>query len=310
VSAARAVGARYPEVRTPARDRILEDPADALAASAGTLVANLQLRAAMIEQEMAGIAKDQDIVAASLAHLVDDTLDNLRKAERFSKLPASLGPWAGKQMLRISFDTPATEADLRAYIDRVIERRVADGVKPQGMPLLKDAVHEAVGPRGFTVKVLKPTQDVIGGGEDITRLGKWSGGEKLTVCVALYCTLAALRARNTGRGHASGGVLVLDNPIGRASHGTLVTLQRDVAAAHGVQLIYTTGVKDPEAVSRFPNVIRLANRPGRTRNRRYIVADVPPATVGDDPGPGDDEDVHEVTGTRVAHAEPMPSAPG
>ena len=28
----------------------------------------------------------------------------------------------------------------------------------------------------------------------VSRLAKWSGGEKLTVCVALYCTLAALRA--------------------------------------------------------------------------------------------------------------------
>ena len=29
--------------------------------------------------------------------------------------------------------------------------------------------------------------------EDISRLAKWSGGEKLTVCVALYCTIVALR---------------------------------------------------------------------------------------------------------------------
>jgi hypothetical protein len=309
VAAARAVGARYPTVRTPARERILEDPEPAMAASATDLITNLQLRADMIEEELAGIAKDQDIVAASLAHLVDDTLDNLRKAERYSRLPASLGPWAGKQMLRISFDTPTSEADLRAYVDRVIERRVADGVKPQGMPLLKDAVHEAVGPRGFTVKVLKPTQEVTSTSEDITRLGKWSGGEKLTVCVALYCTLAALRARNTGRGNASGGVLVLDNPIGRASHGTLVRLQRDVAAAHGVQLIYTTGVKDPEAVSRFPNVIRLANRPGRTRNRRFIVTDEPVLAVQADDPADEEHELREVTGTRVAHDEPASTTP-
>jgi hypothetical protein len=63
-------------------------------------------------------------------------------------------------------------------------------------------------------------------------------------------------------------------------------------------------------VSRFPNVIRLANRPGHTRNRRDIVADVPPAMAGGDPGPADDEDVHEVTGTRAAHAEPVPTPQG
>ena len=54
-------------------------------------------------------------------------------------------------------------------------------------------------------------------------------------------------------------------------------LRRDVAASHGVQLTYTTGVKDPAAVIQFPNVIRLDNREGRTRNRRYIVAESPGA---------------------------------
>jgi hypothetical protein len=294
VAGLRAVGGRFPAVRTPARDRVLNDRPDVLAAAADRLSRDLDLRERMIADELESIGKDQAIITASLAHLVRTTLENLRLAERYSRLPATLGPWAGKQMLRIGFEPPVTDDDLAAHIDQVIERCIADGIRPQGLPLLKAAVHEAVGPQGFRVKVLKPAQDVAAVSEDITRLGKWSGGEKLTVCVAIYCTLAALRARNTGRGNASGGVLMLDNPIGRASHASLVRLQRDVARAHGVQLIYTTGVKDPDAVSRFPNVIRLDNRPGRTRNRRYIVAT----------GPAVDPEVSTVIGTRVAHDEP------
>lgn len=248
----------------------------------------------MIDGELADIAKDQAIVTDSLARLVSNTLDTLRKAERYSRVATKTGGWAGKQMLRISFEPPASDADLRTYVNRVVERRIADGVKPEGLPLLKDAVHEAAGTRGFTVKVLKPALDLVPTTEDITRLGKWSGGEKLTVCVALYCTIAALRAVNAGRRDRSGGVLLLDNPIGRASHGSLVGLQRAVAAAHKVQLVYTTGVKDPDAVSRFPNVIRLDNRPGRTRNRRYIVPD---DTLTDE------ANQRLITGVRVAHDE-------
>jgi hypothetical protein len=60
--------------------------------------------------------------------------------------------------------------------------------------------------------------------EDITRLGKWAGGEKLSVCVVLYCTIAALRAANPGRRDCSGGILLLDDPIGQASHGSLADL--------------------------------------------------------------------------------------
>ena len=248
----RTIGGRYPGVATPAKDRVLHDVEEVLAQHADTLANQLRLRANMIDGELADIAKDQAIVTDSLARLVSNTLDTLRKAERYSRVTTKTGGWSGKQMLRISFEPPASDADLRTYVNRVVERRIADGVKPEGLPLLKDAVHEAVGTRGFTVKVLKPTLDLVATTEDITRLGKWSGGEKLTVCVALYCTIAALRAVNAGRRDRSGGVLMLDNPIGRASHGSLIGLQRAVAAAHKIQLVYTTGVKDPDAVSRSP----------------------------------------------------------
>jgi hypothetical protein len=291
----RTTGGRYPGVTTPAKDRVLHDTEEVLAQHAGSLAKQLRLRADVIDGELADIAKDQAIVTDSLARLVSNTLDTLRKAERYSRVATKTGGWAGKQMLRITFDPPASDADLRTYVNRVVERRIVDGVKPEGLPLLKDAVHEAAGTRGFTVKVLKPALDVVPTTEDITRLGKWSGGEKLTVCVALYCTIAALRAVNAGRRDRSGGVLLLDNPIGRASHGSLVGLQRAVAGAHKVQLVYTTGVKDPDAVSRFPNVIRLDNRPGRTRNRRYIVPD---DTFTEE------ADQRLITGVRVAHDEP------
>ncbi|MFB6889229.1 hypothetical protein ACFCX4_07940 [Kitasatospora sp. NPDC056327] len=295
VAALRSLGAKYPNVATPAKDRVLHDAEETLAKNAQQLATQLALRADMIDGELAGIAKDQAIVTDSLARLAANTLDTLRKAERYSRVNTKTGGWAGKQMLRIAFDAPASDADLRTYVNRVIERRVTQGVKPEGLPLLKEAVHEAVGPRGFTVKALKPARDTVATTEDITRLGKWSGGEKLTVCVALYCTIAALRAANAGRKDRSGGVLLLDNPIGRASHGDLVRLQRAVAAAHKVQLIYTTGVKDPNAISLFPNVIRLDNRPGRTHNRRYIVPDTSAATSEATTG--------YITGARVAHDE-------
>ncbi|NLI84819.1 MAG: hypothetical protein GX440_05365 [Propionibacterium sp.] len=294
VGRARTTGSQYPTVTVTAKDRLLHDHEDILARSAAALAENLRLRATTISDELAGIVRDQDIVATSLVNLVKTTFDTLHKAERYSLLPSSLGAWAGQKMLRITFTVPPSDADMRTYVNRVIDRRINEGVKPEGMPLLKDAVHEVVGPRGFIVKVLKPSEDTTGTREDITRLSKWSGGEKLTVCVALYCTIAALRAANSGRKDRAGGVLVLDNPIGRASHGSLVKLQRAVAAHHKVQLIYTTGVKDPDAVSRFPNVVRLDNRTGRgSRSRHYIVQ----AQADTDPNTG------HVDGIRVAHTD-------
>ena len=281
----RRTATRFTGVAGPVKDRAAHDPVEVLAPQAKDLARRLRLRARTLTDEIEAIAADQTIIAETLAHLVKGAFDMLAKAERASRMPTSYGSWAGKKVLRIAFDRPS-DTDLVAYAERVIDQQLAKGVRPEGMPLLKNALHESAGPRGFTVKVLKPTTDQVSTTEDISRLAKWSGGEKLTVCVALYCTLAALRAGGP-RGR-SGGVLLLDNPIGRASSAPLVRLQRDVAAAHGVQLVYTTGVKDPAAVIQFPNVIRLENREGRTRNRRYIVRE---------------EKEGGVTGVRVAHTD-------
>ncbi|GLZ14495.1 hypothetical protein Acsp04_47300 [Actinomadura sp. NBRC 104425] len=299
VDAVRRTASGFALINGPIKDRVANDPAAVLAPHAADLAGRLRLRAQTLTGELEAIAKDQVILGEALAHLVRESLDTLGRAERASRMPTSHGSWAGRKVLRIAFDRPS-DSDLIAYAERVIDQAIAKGLSLEGMPLLKAAVHESVGPRGFTVKVLKPAEDQGAITEDISRLAKWSGGEKLTVCVALYCTLAALRAMGAGRKGRSGGVLLLDNPIGRASSAPLVRLQRDVAAAHGVQLVYTTGVKDPAAVIQFPNVIRLDNREGRSRDRRYIVPDAPPSGSA---GPPDAEPGGEVDGVRVAHTD-------
>jgi hypothetical protein len=283
----------FPKISGPVKDRVMHDPADVLGRNATDLAVQLRLRASTLDAELAAIAKDQGILADSLAGVVRDSMETLKKAERSSQMGTAPGAWADRKVLRIGFERP-DDPVLHAYAERVIERVIQKGLKPEGMPLLKEAVREAAGPGGFTVKVLKPTEDTTPVTEDISRLAKWSGGEKLTVCVALYCTIVALRGARTGRGNRPGGVLLLDNPIGRASSAHLVRLQRDVAAAHGVQLIYTTGVKDPAAVIQFPNVIRLDNRQGGAHGRRYIVAD---------PGSADGTGGGLITGVRVAHTD-------
>jgi hypothetical protein len=293
----RRTSGNFPKISGPVKDRVMHDPPDVLGRNATGLAAQLRLRASTLEGELAAIAKDQGILADSLAGVVRDSMETLAKAERSSRMGDAPGAWAGRNVLRIGFERP-DDAVLYAYAERVIDRVIQKGLKPEGMPLLKEAVREAAGPKGFTVKVLKPTEDTTPVTEDISRLAKWSGGEKLTVCVALYCTIAALRAARTGRGTRPGGALLLDNPIGRASSAHLVRLQRDVAASHGVQLIYTTGVKDPAAVIQFPNVIRLDNRQGGTQGRRYIVAD------------SDGTDGGLITGVRVAHSDRRWDDPG
>jgi hypothetical protein len=125
------------------------------------------------------------------------------------------------------------------------------------------------------VEILKP--DAVLRDERI-RVGEigdvFSGGQLLTTAIILYCTMAWLRAGERGqtqRQHA--GVLFLDNPIGRASAGYLLALQLTVARKLGVQLIYTTGLFDTNALSVFPLIVRLRNDLDLRAGMKYLQVD-------------------------------------
>ena len=307
VQAVRAAAAGFTGIEDPLKQRFTTDSPDQVAALARERARQLRERRQVLLGLLADIGRDQDLVVTQIAGLVGDVFTILAGAQRHSRLPGSLGRWAGQQFLTIRFTRPGSGEDLRARISAVVDRIVAEGSKPEGLSLLKRCVHEAAAPRGFSVTVLKPNSSLTVEPLGITLLGKYSGGEKLTVCVALYCTLARLRAVNRGHGHV-GGTLVLDNPLGTASHVELLRLQRDVAAAHGVQLVFTTGVEDFGAVGQFPNIVRLRNTPGTLRHRRYVTVESRSGTGVDATSlNGATGSTSEVTAVRVARTAGGPS---
>ncbi|UWS69816.1 hypothetical protein [Streptomyces noursei] len=69
---------------------------------------------------------------------------------------------------------------------------------------------------------------------------------------------------------AAGGMLVLDNPIGKANADYLLSLQMNMAAALGVQLIYTTGNMEDRVLATFPLCIRLRNDTDQRTGTRHL----------------------------------------
>lgn len=137
------------------------------------------------------------------------------------------------------------------------------------MELVQAAVRRLARP--VQVRVLHPDPALDRRTVSIPEMARSSGGEQLTGAILLYCTLARVRGRSRGLSRRASSVLILDNPIGRASRVRFLELQRDVARAMGVQLIYTTGVNDHEALRALPNVIRLRNeRVDRNSGRRLV----------------------------------------
>ncbi|MDQ2838305.1 MAG: hypothetical protein M3Y42_10060 [Actinomycetota bacterium] len=261
-----AVEPRFDKINSPVQRQMRAVAQDDLPTYAANWETALRPRLRTLTDDLDQIDRHRSQIVSRLRGMVDGALATLRSAERLSVLPESLGEWGGQKFLRIQFD-PADPATLDARLGQVVddaaktgERTDKAGGKRDGLSLLLKGVRAAL-PRGVKVDMLKP--DVSMRVERI-RIADvqnvFSGGQLLTAAIILYCTMAALRANDRGRtqrGHA--GVLFLDNPIGRASAGYLLDLQLGVARSLGVQLIYTTGLFDLNALSVFPLIIRLRN---------------------------------------------------
>ncbi|WP_395293233.1 hypothetical protein ACF9IK_06265 [Kitasatospora hibisci] len=302
-----ANAARYEAVRTPARQQIRELPASALPDHAAAWAAAFAPRLRVLTDELAQLERNRGSIVDRLRGLVESSLATLRAAQRLSRLPEGLGEWSGQEFLRIRFEDP-DHATLVERLGEVIDEATRAAVKKNsdlrrdGMSLLLRGVAAAIGPRGVSVEILKPDAVLRAERVGVGQMSDvFSGGQLLTAAIALYCTMAALRANDRGQSqlrHA--GTLFLDNPIGRANATYLLELQRAVADALGVQLIYTTGLFDTTALAEFPLVIRLRNDADLRAGLKYISVEEhlrPGLPAAPDP---DGPTIHgEITATRM-----------
>ncbi|MGX1760949.1 hypothetical protein ACWIG5_29205 [Streptomyces lydicus] len=306
---------RYEQVRTPARQQIRELPAAALPDHAAKWAQAFAPRLRVLTDELEQLERNRDSIVDRLRGLVESSLTTLRSAQRLSRLPEGLGEWSGQEFLRIRFEDP-DQATLTERLGEVIDEATRAAVKKNsdlrrdGMSLLLRGVSAALQPRGVAVEILKPDAVLRAERVPVGQMGDvFSGGQLLTAAIALYCTMAALRSNDRGRDkqrHA--GTLFLDNPIGRANATYLLELQRAVADALGVQLLYTTGLFDTTALAEFPLVIRLRNDADLRAGLKYISVEehLRPGLPQPDPS---GEAIHgQITATRM-YRRPEDRAP-
>lgn len=299
-----AQDARFEVVRSSVRRQILAVERDNTPQYADTWEAALKPRLRTLNDDLAQISEHRSGIVSRLQGMVDNALRTLRQAQRLSKLPAALGDWAGQEFLRIRFDQidPAALQERLGQVVDEIASTIRDDKQRQridGMTIVLKGVFAAMR-KGVEVDMLKP--DTVLRNERV-RVAQvhdvFSGGQHLTAAIIIYCTMAALRANERGqatRPHA--GVLFLDNPIGRASAGYLLDLQLAVARALRVQLVYTTGLFDLNALSAFPLIVRLRNDADLRAGLKYLSIDdaIRRPLAGIDQGPLDE---HRVCATRL-----------
>lgn len=275
-----ATDERYEKLTTPVRRQMISTDRERLPDYAAEWQAALRPRLRVLTDELDQIERHRTAIVERLQGMVKYALGRLRAAQRASKLPADLGDWAGLEFLRISFTLP-DDAVLTERLGEVIDEAAAsvgkqkDPGKRDGLSILLSGVRASLRPKGVRVEMLKPDAVLRDERVRVAEIADvFSGGQLLTAAIILYCTMAWLRASERGqtqRPHA--GVLFLDNPIGRASAGYLLELQLTVAKKLGVQLVYTTGLFDLNALSVFPLIIRLRNDADLRAGMKYLRVD-------------------------------------
>jgi hypothetical protein len=257
-------------VKPPVRDRF-RTPGEDLLDEAERLAGDLDLLAANLRGRLEDLDEHKGVVVTAMVGMVRQALKSLQRAQALSELPASLGEWAGQRFLDVGprAAVQTSDAVLRERCARLVDGLATRGVPvPRGHELLWQATSAVVGEGNWKARVLKPSTTFAVDRVSVERMRKWSGGEKVTISLLLFCMVAKLRASSRGRDQPGLGALPLDNPLGKANYVVFLNLQRKVAAANGIQLIFLTGVGDMKAVGRFPNVIRMRNT--RTRSREYV----------------------------------------
>jgi len=266
---------RFEGLKSPVGRRVADVEPAQLEVNAEAWRDEIALRAKVIDEQLAEMDAHRDMLIDEALAAAEEGLRLLRTATRQSRLPETVPALGGAQFLRVLSHEPEDRSERRGRIGELIDEMVDEGELPRGLPLVQRAVRKAGRP--LRVKVLNPDPDLERKAVDIVDMARFSGGEQLTAAILLYCTLARLRARSRGAMRAASSVLILDNPIGRASRVRFLELQREVARAMGVQLFYTTAVNDHDALRALPNVIRMRNERVDRRTGQRLVERVPDA---------------------------------
>lgn len=226
---------------------------------AGNIRNHLDERMEAIQQQINDKESDIEICAKQLGHLVESGISLLRKATRI-KVPSSVARIGDQPIIKLVQAHLDPQAPLFDLMKERIRSMASEPIKPlNGQQLVADILwnitHERG--RGLNIKLLKPEPGNIGFNHYSINSLSSCGGEMLTIALMLYMVNARLRAEAHGRHLGKCGSLFLDNPFGKANKPWLVEIQRSLASALGIQLIYLSGIKDINTLFKFGHHLHL-----------------------------------------------------
>lgn len=245
-------------------------------AAPGQLIADCEERKVGLEAKILEAEKLRDTLIDKLYDRANEAIRSLEHAGKLSRMPEGLGAWSGQPFLRVTFPPRGNQADRRVQLGRLMDTWMAPSRKemsiPRGAALAYECLVAVINQKEVNVEILKPeTADpTVSNYQPVTKLASFSGGQRVTAAILLYCVIVRVRS-DQGDTLTDCGFLVLDNPFGKASHFPLVDIQLKMARIMGVQLVYLTGINDFEALASFPLRVRLRNTSRNSANGERLV---------------------------------------
>lgn len=230
------------------------------------------------KDELDSFAEDRNRVLKQLDQRARLAEKRLGELERASRMPPAITAWAGRPFLQVNVHASNDPTERNRRLEVLLERwvRSSGDLIPAGVELAHACLDAVLGDRKITIRILKPEYQLLPDTYDISLLHTFSGGEKVTAAILLYCVLVRYRAQHRGGEDVLGsdaGFLLLDNPFGQVTLLQFIDLQVRIAKLMGVQLIYATGVADFTALAAFPHRLTLRNAGTNAQGDRLIRKD-------------------------------------
>ncbi len=250
---------------------------DALAAASGAMRTSglIDDRLKTIEHDLSKLDEDLQACVDELDRLFGTARNIVRRMVRDGRIPEHVPRFGGLPVFRVGVDLSRVTSVQRKEILRryVTDLAEVNRVPETGQDVAAELVERMAGSLGresLGIRLLKPKGEGDTEHMPIDRVTV-SGGELLTAAMMIYLVLARLRRDAMHGSTGNAGVLMMDNPLGKANKALLLKTQIALADAMGIQLFYTTGIQDTNALAEFENIVRLRrSRQSRSTGRIHV----------------------------------------
>lgn len=219
-----------------------------------------------IQSEKENRDAKNDAIVQSLWERYEVLERKLEKLGDVSRIPEIMsGPWtgwSGHHFIKVDIPSNLKKKDYVQNVLRVLVREMVESEKetiPQDpVDLLRLVASRTLGhhQRMFTILNLQKDVEYV----EVAKIHDFSGGEQITAAILLFMSLSTLMAQNGNEWQRTGSLLILDNPIGSANLASFIELQRTIARYCNIQLLYTTGLNDQQALGAFSKVVKFVRR--------------------------------------------------